>query len=95
MKSGRLCVTAPSKQVNFFPIPSFEFKIHLLLGHLSGSVSWASDFSSGHDLTVGEFKPHVWLCADPSESGACFGYSVSLYLCPSATHALFLSLLQK
>ena len=26
------------------------------------------NFSSGHDLTVGEFKPHVRLCADRVES---------------------------
>ena len=30
-------------------------------GRLGGSVGWASDFSSGHDLTVCEFKPHVGL----------------------------------
>uniref|UniRef100_A0A667I6D5 40S ribosomal protein S26 n=1 Tax=Lynx canadensis TaxID=61383 RepID=A0A667I6D5_LYNCA len=27
-------------------------KKFVILGHLGGSVSWASDFSSGHDLTV-------------------------------------------
>ena len=32
-------------------------------GRLRGSVSWASDFGSGHDLTVCEFKPRVGLCA--------------------------------
>ena len=25
-------------------------------------------FSSGHDLTVYEFEPHIWLCADITES---------------------------
>ena len=32
-------------------------------GHLGGSVVWASDFGSGHDLTVCEFKPHIRLTA--------------------------------
>ena len=36
-------------------------------GHLGGSVGWASDLSSGHDLTPGEFEPPVGLCADSSE----------------------------
>ena len=35
-----------------------------------------------------EFKPCVGLCADSSEPGACFGFYVSLSLCPSPTHAL-------
>ena len=48
---------------------------------------------SGHDPVVHEFKPHVGLCADSSESGARFGFCVSLALCPSSTHPL--SLLQK
>ena len=34
-----------------------------------GSISWASDFSSGHDLTVHGFKPSIGLCADNSEPG--------------------------
>ena len=45
--------------------------------HLGDSVSKASDFGSGHDLTVCEFEPHVRLCADSSEPGACFGFRVS------------------
>ena len=28
-------------------------------GRLGGPVGWASDFSSGHDLKVLGFKPHV------------------------------------
>ena len=39
-------------------------------GHLGGSVGWASDFGSGHNLTDHEFKPCVRLCADSSEPGA-------------------------
>ena len=64
----------------------------LLQGHLSVSVGKASNFSSGHDLTVREFKPRVELCADSSEPGACFRFCVSLSLCPSPAHALSLCL---
>ena len=58
-------------------------------GWLSGS---ASHFSSGHDLTVREFKPHVGLCADRSEPGACFRFclSLSLSLCHSPARILSL-----
>ena len=48
-------------------------------------------FCSGRDLTVCEFEPRVGLCADGSEPGACFGFWVSLSLCPSPVHALSLS----
>ena len=54
-------------------------KIHAL-GHLGGSVGWASNFGSGHDLAVREFEPRVGLCADSSEPGACFRFCVSLSL---------------
>ena len=69
-------------------------------GRLGGSGGYASDFGSGHDLTVSEFKPGIGLCADSSEPGACFGFcvclsvclslslSLSLSLCPSPIHAL-------
>ena len=36
--------------------------------------------TSGHDLAVREFEPHVGLCADRSEPGACFRFCVSLSL---------------
>ena len=44
-----------------------------------------------------EFEPHIWLCTDSSEPGACFGFCVSLSLCPSpmCMHILSLSLSQK
>ena len=64
-------------------------------GRLGGSLSWTSDFGSGHDLTVHEFEPGIRLCADSSEPGACFGFCVSLCLCPSPARALSLSLSQK
>ena len=50
---------------------------------------WISDFGSGHDLVVCGFEPHVGLCADSSEPGACFGFY------PSPTCALTLSVSQK
>ena len=46
----------------------------------------------GHDLTVPEFQPRVGLCADSSEPGACFGFYVSLSVCPSPACSLALSL---
>ena len=49
------------------------------------------DFCSGHDLTVGGFKPHIGLCADSSEPGTCFGFCLSLPL----SLPLSLSLSQK
>ena len=51
-----------------------------LMGRLGGSVGWATDFGSGHDLAVREFEPRVGLWADSSEPGACFRFCVSLSL---------------
>ena len=45
-------------------------------GCLDGSVGWAADFSSGHDLAVREFEPRIRLCADGSEPGACVSLSL-------------------
>ena len=42
-------------------------------------------------ISVHEFEPHTGLCADSSEPGACFGFCVSLSLCPSLAHTLSLS----
>ena len=44
------------------------------MGRLGGSVGWAADFGSGHDLTARGFEPHVGLRADSSEPGACLGF---------------------
>ena len=59
-----------------------------------GAPGWLSQLSvqlgSGHDLMVREFEPHVGLCADSLEPGACFGLCVSFSLCPSPTCALSL-----
>ena len=52
------------------------------MSYLGGSVGYASNswFGSGHDLMVSEFEPHI------------LGFSLSLSLCPSPTHAYILSL---
>ena len=65
------------------------------LGCLGGSVGWASNFSSGHDLAVCEFEPCVGLCADSSEPGACYRFCVSLSLSDPPPFMLCLSLSQK
>ena len=52
-----------------------------------GWLSWLStNFGPGHDLMVCGFEPCIWLCADSSETGACFGFCLPLspllpYLC--------------
>ena len=53
---------------------------------LGGSVGWAADFGSGHDLVAHEFEPRVGLCADGLEPASD---SVSP---PSAPPLLTLSL---
>ena len=40
----------------------------MILGHLGGLVNSASNFGSGHDLTVHEFEPHVGLSAVSTDS---------------------------
>ena len=71
------------------------YLISYFLGCLGGSVDWASDFGSGHDLEVCEFEPCVGLHADSLEPGACFGFCVSLSICPCPAHVLPLSVSQK
>ena len=89
-----LSLTAsPLLMVSLSKINKHFLKIYEFLGRLGCSIGCASDFSSGHDLTVHEFEPHIGLCADSSESGSCFRFCVSLSLCPSP--ALTLSLSQK
>ena len=46
------------------------------------------DFGSGHDLTVCESEPHVWLCAGSVEPA---WDSLALSLCPSPGHAVSFS----
>ena len=42
-------------------------KASVVEGHPGDSVGRASDFSSGHDLMVREFKPHIRLTAISTE----------------------------
>ena len=72
----------------------FGFKDECVQGRLGGSVGWASNLGPGHDLAVGGFEPRVRLCADNSEPGVCFKFSVSSSLCPSHAHALSCSVFQ-
>ena len=50
-----------------------------------GDATWVaqSDFGSGHDPTVREFKPRIRLYTDSSEPGGCLRFRVSPSLCPS------------
>ena len=68
--------------------------IRKTMRHLGGSVGEASNFRSGHDLTVYGFKSHIRLCADSLEPGACFRFCV-LPLSAPPLLALCLSLSQK
>ena len=63
-----------------------SMKRRIVEGRLGGSVGWASNFSSGHNLTVRGFEPRVRLCADSLEPGACFGFCVCLSLSFSLFH---------
>ena len=56
-------------------------------GHLGGSDGWASNFGSGHDLSVHEFKPHIRLSAVSAEPA-----SDSLFSSLSAPPLLVFSL---
>ena len=62
---------------------------------VGGSVSWAPDLGSGHDLAVRGFEPHIGLCADSSEPRTCFRFCDSLSLSAPPTPALCLSLKKK
>ena len=52
------------------------------------------DFSSGHDLTVHEIEPHIWLFADSAEP-AWESLSPLLSAPPPLMHMLFLILCLK
>ena len=71
--------------------PVCSLLLRVCFRRLGGSVSWASNFSSGHALTVHWVQPRIGLCADSLEPGACFRFCVSLSLCPSPIHALSVS----
>ena len=85
-----------SNFVDFLYDNTWLSKVCYLQGSQGGSVGWVSGFSSGHDLTVSEFKPHhVGLCADSSESGGCFRFCVSLSLSLTIPYMCALSLKNK
>ena len=85
--SGSPSLSDPSPPILFLSLKNKQ-----PLGYLGGSVSYISDFGSGHDLTVRGFQPHIRLCADGSEPEVFFGFCVSLSLCPTPTCTLPLSL---
>ena len=63
----------------------FGLKNILIVGHVGGSVGWASDFGSGHDLKVPEFKSHIRFTAVSAEPASD---PLSPSLCPSPVCAL-------
>ena len=67
------------------PEPTYAGNIQDLWGSLGGSVGWASDFSSGHDLVVPEFKRHIELTAGSEEPASD---RLRISLCPSPTCTL-------
>ena len=96
VKEGPYSMEAWVMAIRFIlPLRTFTWYQKVDWGCLGGSVSSASNFSSGHDLTVHEFKPLVRLCADSSEPGPCFRSCVSFSLCLSPTHAVSPSLKNK
>ena len=66
-----------------------------VMGRLGGSVGKASDFGSGHDLTVCKFEPRVRLCADTSRSLEPASDSVSPPLSDPLMLCLCLSMINK
>ena len=62
------------------------------LGRQGGSVGWASNFNSGHDLMVRVFESRIRLCADSSEPRAYFRFCVSIPLSAPLLFMLCLSL---
>ena len=79
MKKGRLQVLLVLFKMVMYGAPGWltQFSVRLRLR------SWSYGL-------VREFKPHIGVCADSSEPGACLKFCVSLSLCPSP--ALSLSL---
>ena len=71
-----------------------QFK-HNLKGPLGGSVGGASDFGSGHDLTVRGFRPHIRLCAEHLLRAWSLLWILCLPLTDPPLFTLCLSLSQK
>ena len=77
--------------------PTFYFRYLLLRSsyireHLGGSVGWASDFSSGHDLTVCGFEPCIRHCADHLHRAWSLLQILCLLLSLPLPHSHFVSL---
>ena len=98
------CQLGEHLPMNSYPqcsLISFQLILHMvtidLKNYTSGVPGWVSWLSIQlyHNLMVHEFEPHIGLCADSSDPGACFGFCVSLSLCLSLHHSLSLCLSQK
>ena len=75
---------AKKQDVCFKYLTTWGAQVAQLAKHLISAqvtISWLVSWS-----------PADGLCADSSEAGARFRFCVSLFLCPSPTHALSLSL---
>ena len=70
--------------LSFEILRSFKTQIclfyKLILGHMGGSVGEVSNFSSGHDLTVLEFKPCIKLSAVSTELASILCFPLFLLL---------------
>ena len=69
--------------------------LNLLLGRLGGSVSYVSDFGSGHDLTVCGFEGLCPHSAEPAWESLSLSLSLSLPLPDSCFLPLSLKKLKK
>ena len=77
---------------NFTPQINTFFKYPLRGAWVAQSVKRLTlDLSSGHNLMVRAFKPHIGLCADSMESA---WDALSLSLCPSPACTCAFSLFQ-
>ena len=63
-------------------------KIKLPVGHLGASISQTSNFSSGHDLTVLEFRSRIGLSALSTEPASVLCPPLSLHLSRSCSYSL-------
>ena len=96
-QGARWCYHSPERTCFCFWRQLREKQIRLIDNEIK--VIWgalvtqsAEHLTSDHDLTAREFKPCVGLCAASTEPRACFGFCVSVSLCPSPAHSLCLSL---
>ena len=84
----------PVMETGHSPWPHLDLKCEKV--GAPGSLSRLSaDFGPGHDIAVHEFKPHVGLCDDSSDTRACFRFCASLSLSDPPPFMFCLSLSQK